>query len=110
MSSTLKRITVLLCSTFLALCITMSTSPKPAEASGMISPLAMYEEVLDYYKNFYGPRIKHERYEVAYKRLAFKTSYRQTHISVTSEWGEYLGWLGHERGNIYTYKAHYEVW
>ena len=75
----------------------------------MISPLAMYEEVLDYYKNFYGPRIKHERYEVAYKLFAFKTSYRQTHLSVTSEWGDYLRWLGHEWRNINTYKPTKEV-
>ena len=70
MSTALKRITVLLCSTFLALCITMSTSQNQLRPRNDIT-LAMYEEVLDYYKNFYGPRIKHERYEVAYKRLAF---------------------------------------
>lgn len=110
MCSSLKRIAALLCTATLAMTVVLTTAPKTAEASGAISTQAMYEEVLDYYKSFKGAHIKHDRYEVAYKRLAFKTSYRQTHISVSSEWGEYLGWLGHEWGTIYTYKAHYEIW
>lgn len=110
MTNIKTRFLAITCALILSLGIGLASAPSTAQASDLVSPQAMYEEVLDYYKNFYGPKITHERFEVAYKRLAFKTSYQQTEIKVTSEWGEYNGWLGHEWGTINTYKAYYKVW